>query len=91
MRTLFVSDEVFRSGDDSNALHALYRLSHGHASQPRVGRETLPVATTGGISSQGARDRRKHDINTLVSKLLTDGLSLAENQVSIPGRSRRLP
>lgn len=67
---LFVSDEMFRGGDDASALYSRHRLEDECTGKVGIGRDSFPNSTTCDHPSQGANHGAEQDINALGAKLV---------------------
>lgn len=67
---LFVSDEMFRRGDNAGALYSGHRLEDECTGKVGIGRDSFPNSTTCDHSSQGANHGAEQDVDAFGSKLV---------------------
>lgn len=67
---LFVSDEMFRGGDDASALYPRHRFEDECTGKVGIGRDSFPNSTTCDHSSQGANHGAEQDIDAFGAKLV---------------------
>jgi hypothetical protein len=75
---------VLSAGLHANVLGCCNGLLHGYTAEVRVGTESFPVAACITGASKRSRNRTKHDLGSLGSKLLAHSVAALVHDVFVP-------